>query len=215
MSVGVRTLVFMSERSGRPIDLTVEPALREAAVGMLAAGDTLSVEGLCRGAGVTRPTFYRRYPSAAALVSTVMVDRFGHIRVPDTGTVAGDVRAVLTHWRDILSAPGSAAGVLRVAAAHGQTGVDAAGMLKPWEDAISTVIRRVVEREQTRPPSDPGFVVSLALGPLLIRSVVPGTTAADEKFLDMLTDTVVTAITGKALSGASDADAVAESAGDG
>lgn len=138
-------------RAGRPENPAVAPALARAAVELLAAGEPVTVENVCRAVRVSRPVFYRRFPNADALVSHVVTERFAGLVVPDAGTLAGDVRAVLASWRELLTDPATVAGVSRVTAAQHRAGVDATGILGPCETAIGLVLDRAVERGQARP----------------------------------------------------------------
>lgn len=185
----------MRARAGRPENPAVTPALARAAVELLAAGETVTVENACRAVRVSRPVFYRRFPNADALVSHVIAERFAGLVVPDTGTLAGDVRAVLASWRGLLTDPATLAGVSRVTAAQHRTGVDATGILGPCEAAIGFVLDRAVERGHACSGVDAGFVLSLALGTLLMRVLVPGTPEPDDVFLDRLAETVTATAT--------------------
>ncbi|WP_454150965.1 TetR/AcrR family transcriptional regulator C-terminal ligand-binding domain-containing protein [Microbacterium lacticum] len=182
-------------RAGRPENPAVTPALARAAVELLAVGETVTVENVCRAVRVSRPVFYRRLPNADALVSQVIAERFASLAVPDTGTLAGDVRAVLESWRELLTDPATLAGVSRVTAAQHRAGVDATGILGPCETAIGLVLDRAVRRGQAHSGADAGFVLSLALGTLLMRFLVPGASEPDDEFLDRLTETVTATAT--------------------
>ena len=54
----------------------------------------LSVNRICHHAGVPRPTFYRRWPSATAALVQAFNDRFEDALLADTGDVSRD----LLHW---------------------------------------------------------------------------------------------------------------------
>ena len=187
--------VPVKARAGRPEDPAVTPVLTRAAVELLAAGEKVTVEGVCRMARVSRPVFYRRFPNADALVSQFVTERFAGLVVPDTGTLAGDVRAVLGSWRELLTDPAVLAGVGRVTAAQHRAGVDATGILSPCRGAVDLVLDRAAGRGQTRPGVDAGFVLSLAIGTLLVRFLVPGTSEPDDGFLDHLAETITATAT--------------------
>lgn len=181
-------------RAGRPENPAVTPALVRAAVELLAVGETVTVEGVCRRVRVSRPVFYRRFPNADALVSQFIAERFAGLVVPDTGTLRGDVRAVLASWRELLTDPATLAGISRITAAQNRAGVDATGILGPCQAAIGLVLDRAVHTGQARPGVDAGFVLSVALGALLMRVLVPGASEPDDRFLDRLTETVTVTV---------------------
>lgn len=104
---------------------------------MLTEGVPVTVDGLHRRTGVSRPSFYRRYPSTDALVSHITAERFAALPVPDTGALGGDIRAVVGGWRDLLTDPVVLAGVSRTMASQDRPGVDAGGILRPCTDALT------------------------------------------------------------------------------
>src|SRR3981081_750480 len=61
----------------------------------------LTIEGVARAANVNRTTIYRRWPSKGALLLAVLepgLERFDHD--PDTGSLGGDLLAVMIVTRD-------------------------------------------------------------------------------------------------------------------
>ncbi|BEL05682.1 TetR/AcrR family transcriptional regulator [Actinoplanes sichuanensis] len=66
----------------------------------------LTIDAVAKAAGVSRPTIYRRWPSKAALLQSVvepLLERYD--ADPDTGTVTGDLLALMVLIRDNAARP--------------------------------------------------------------------------------------------------------------
>jgi AcrR family transcriptional regulator len=66
----------------------------------------LTIEGVAKAASVNRTTIYRRWPSKAALLLAVvepLLERFDHD--PDTGSLGGDLLALMLMIGDIVALP--------------------------------------------------------------------------------------------------------------
>lgn len=78
---------------------TLDDALLEAAWEQLQRGGyaAFTIDAVARAAGTSRAVIYRRWPGRAALVHAAVRAHAGSVteRVPDTGSLAGDVRALL------------------------------------------------------------------------------------------------------------------------
>jgi len=88
---------------GRPRDAGVDAAILDATERLLARRgyEAMTVDQVAAAAGVSKPTIYLRYASKADLVAA-MVDRvLPPLDVPDTGSVAKDLVALIEvqrHW---------------------------------------------------------------------------------------------------------------------
>ncbi|MFT3976735.1 MAG: TetR/AcrR family transcriptional regulator [Sphingomonas bacterium] len=82
-----------AQGAGRPRQAALDARIKESAVALLSekgfAG--LSVNSICKRAGVPRPTFYRRWPSGVAALVEAFNDRFEGALLEDTGDVAADL----------------------------------------------------------------------------------------------------------------------------
>src|ERR1700746_23694 len=66
--------------------------------------DELTIDEISRRSGVAKTTIYRHWPNRSALVIDAclrMTD--GEEMPPDTGSLEGDVRAILTHIAELLA----------------------------------------------------------------------------------------------------------------
>jgi AcrR family transcriptional regulator len=78
---------------GRPRDPEVDNRIKRAALEVLATSglSQFSVDAVCLRAGVPRSTFYRRWPSALALVVDAFDEAARVDPLPDTGDLLGDL----------------------------------------------------------------------------------------------------------------------------
>jgi AcrR family transcriptional regulator len=86
---------------GRPRSEESERAILEATRGLLREGGfgAISVDEVARRAGVGKTTIYRRWPTKGTLVfESFMIQFLGELPAPDTGTLRGDLLAVLQTW---------------------------------------------------------------------------------------------------------------------
>ena len=78
------------------MDASRDEALREAALALLAdvGYDRLTLEAVAARARAGKTTIYRRWPGKAELVVDALVSAKRPLGSPDTGSLAGDLRAV-------------------------------------------------------------------------------------------------------------------------
>ncbi len=93
------------------MDETRTELIRQAALELLAEDgyDLVTMEAVAARAGVGKPTIYRRWNSRADLVIDAVRSMVTTFPIPDTGSVEGDLRAVLGH---IQPAEGRRLGVM-------------------------------------------------------------------------------------------------------
>ncbi|HTX54920.1 MAG TPA: TetR/AcrR family transcriptional regulator [Candidatus Baltobacteraceae bacterium] len=86
--------------AGRPLDSSRHAAILEAALeGLAERGyDLLTMDEIAARARAGKGALYRRWPSKAVLVADAVLawrDELGPVTVPDTGSLRGDIEAVL------------------------------------------------------------------------------------------------------------------------
>jgi AcrR family transcriptional regulator len=174
-------------RPGRPRDSRNDAVILEAAREMLLEhGYTgLTIDGVAARAGVGRPTIYRRWPSKPALVVAALV---GSARlalpVTDTGSLRGDLVAVLLHQVDLMT--GSAtrrvtAGLIAdLATDPGLSETYVNDYLAPRRALVWDVLQRAVDRGELERDADFALIYDLLVGPLFMRAVVWGEPPDDD-----------------------------------
>jgi AcrR family transcriptional regulator len=97
----------MATELGRPRDPRIDDAVLRAAVELL--GTTgygkLSVDAIARRAGTSKPAIYRRWPSKAHLVHEAVFPVGDATALPDTGSLASDVREMVRRTVAVLTTP--------------------------------------------------------------------------------------------------------------
>ena len=96
---------------GRPRDLRIDDAVLRATVELLGKSGyaDLSVDAIARRAGTSKPAIYRRWPSKAHLVHEAAFPINEATELPDTGSLAGDVREMVRRSADVLTTPAARA----------------------------------------------------------------------------------------------------------
>lgn len=93
----------MNRRRGTAL----ETALRQAVIGQLDMHGYhgLTYEGVAAAARTSKTVLYRRWPTKAQMVVSALGDDIGSVgaQVPDTGSLAGDLTALLSAVRDEFS----------------------------------------------------------------------------------------------------------------
>jgi AcrR family transcriptional regulator len=101
----------MTTDLGRPRDSRIDSAVLRATVELL--GETgyaeLSVDAIARRAGTSKPAIYRRWPSKAHLVHEAVFPLGDATELPDTGSLAGDVREMMRRTVAVLATPAALA----------------------------------------------------------------------------------------------------------
>jgi AcrR family transcriptional regulator len=101
----------MTTELGRPRDKRIDAAVLRATVELLAETGyaDLSVDAIARQAGTSKPAIYRRWPSKAHLVHEAVFPISETTAIPDTGSLAGDVREMVRRTAAVLNTPAARA----------------------------------------------------------------------------------------------------------
>ena len=101
----------MTTDLGRPRDPRIDRAVLRSTVDLL--GETgyagLSVYAIARRAGSSKPAIYRRWPSKAHLVHEAVFPIDSGTELPDTGSLADDVREMVRRTIAVLTTPAARA----------------------------------------------------------------------------------------------------------
>ncbi len=95
----------MTTELGRPRDKRIDSAVLRSTVELLAETGyaDLSVDAIARRAGTSKPAIYRRWPSKAHLVHEAVFPISDATALPDTGSLAGDVREMVRRTAAVLT----------------------------------------------------------------------------------------------------------------
>jgi len=162
-------------RRGRPRDAARDRALLKATLAVLAESGYggLTTAAVAARAGVSTATLYRRWSSKEELVLAAAADFTEDLeRRPDTGTLEGDLRALLRDKATGLT--GENGRLLRALigeATHNVPLAEAvtAAFMKPVRERVEEIVRRAVDRGEIAPVQDADLVADFVIGPMVSR----------------------------------------------
>jgi AcrR family transcriptional regulator len=101
----------MTTELGRPRDKRIDGAVLQATVELLAQTGyaDLSVDAIARRAGTSKPAIYRRWPRKAHLVHEAVFPIGDATAIPETGSLAGDMREMVRRTAQVLTTPAARA----------------------------------------------------------------------------------------------------------
>lgn len=170
-------------RTRRParLDRSLDAAILDATLaGVAELGyDRLSMDDIASRAGVGKAAIYRRWPSKAVVVAEAIAHwrrRLGPVEPPNTGTLRGDIAAVIGAIPELDIANSSTIQVVvGVATAAMHSPVLAAAMddlvLSPPRHAIRTLLDRAVARGEIPADRDLSLIPDVALGLNVLRMI--------------------------------------------
>jgi AcrR family transcriptional regulator len=155
---------------GRPRDKRIDESVLRATVDSLA--DTgyaeLSVDAIARRAGTSKPAIYRRWPSKAHLVHEAVFPIGEATSIPDTGSLAADVREMVRRTAAILSTPASRAALPGLVAEMASDPTLHAALLERFRDVLfrglSECLDRASVRGEVRPDVEPADLIDALAG---------------------------------------------------
>jgi AcrR family transcriptional regulator len=170
-------------RTRRPtrLDRSLDAAILDAALaGVAEQGyDRLSMDDIASRAGVGKAAIYRRWPSKAVVVADAIAHwrrRLGPVEPPDTGSLRGDIEAVIATMPELDTANSSTIQVVvGVATAAMHNPVLAAALddlvLSPPRHAVRTLLDRAVARGEIPAGRDLSLIPDVALGLNVLRVI--------------------------------------------
>jgi len=176
-------------RGGRPRDPSRDGVIRAAILRLLAdvGYGALTMDAVASEAGVGKATIYRRWRTKQDLVVDTISDlNREQASPPDTGSLEGDVRAMLQALLGIVSGPAGAATLsLLSTVAHEPALADAfrRGPLVEWRKAFETVWSRAQERGEVSADSSGTLISEATSGPIVQRWLLTGE-PVDESYVE-------------------------------
>jgi AcrR family transcriptional regulator len=175
----------------------VREAVLDATIEAIVAGGYagLTIDDVARRAGVHKTTLYRRWATREAMVLDALLARSAtHVAVPDTGTLRGDLVALLRAVAaNITSREGRALVMALLLETRGVPGLDALRQ-EFWStrfELVAAVVERAIERGELEGTVDAALLVELAIAPLYLRVLVTGE-EIDDAFVVAVADHVMT-----------------------
>ncbi len=186
---------------GRPRKDAHDVAIIAATLAILRESgyDALTIEGVARRVGVSRPTIYRRWTNKAALALTAVAGDVGPAPRPDTGSLAGDLRVIQRHQARLIGST-LFREVIPALVTHLSTDEAAAqAYLRDFvgirRDAVRIALARAAERSEIGRRPDLDLVYDTLTGPLFYRAVARRERISTA-FADVLVDVALALIPG-------------------
>jgi AcrR family transcriptional regulator len=188
----------LRQRTVGRLDRSRDPAILNAALAALTENgyDATNMDDIAARAGVGKAAIYRRWSSKAALITDVLVYWRPDLRTddaPDTGSLAGDIEALIERAEVYDNGLITNDLVLRVAleATHDPHLAEALDdlMLLRGGRQISTILARAAARGEIAANRDWSLVADVLTAMSLLR--VLNRQTVDANFLRQVTDTLV------------------------
>lgn len=162
---------------GRPRSAAVDAAILDAALEEYAEHgfDGMTVDGVALRAGVGKAAIYRRYPSKLELVREAMYLSSEQKSTPDTGTLRGDLEALLRHLDQLVHDPTLGAGLRHMVAdgvANPELGAVHDEFIQHRRGGSKLVLQRAIERHELRADTDLELATDLLTGPVFLRHLM-------------------------------------------
>jgi AcrR family transcriptional regulator len=158
----------------------------------------MSIEGVARRAGVGKTTIYRRWDSKLQMViDVVSAIAVQGMAAPDTGSLRGDLRAMLGTVSMALRHPLAlqiVPDLLAEAARNPEIAATLERALRQTQVGFSAaVLQKAMDRGELPPDTDVQLALDLAVGPLYWRLAVVRTKLT-KGYLDELADRIAAAL---------------------
>ena len=158
----------------------------------------VTIEGIAARAGVAKQTIYRWWPSKFdVLMDTFLQDAEGALRIPDTGSTAGDLRQHLRQLARFLTESPAGKVLLALIGQAQHDEAMAAVFRRRFLDERRALDREILERGlargDIRPDTDLELALDLIYGPVYHRVLLTGL-PVDPAFTDGLINNVLAAL---------------------
>jgi AcrR family transcriptional regulator len=158
--------------------------------------DAVTMDGIAARAGVGKAALYRRWTSKEALVVEALGQLVATMSVPDTGTLADDVRLVMRTHLGMYADPATGLLLSGIVAAMARSRAIAravrSGFVATRHDALRAALARGVARGELRDDVDLDLVIEMLNAPLFYRYLLSGG-PVDERLVAEVTASVLRA----------------------
>ncbi|MCC6935650.1 MAG: TetR/AcrR family transcriptional regulator C-terminal ligand-binding domain-containing protein [Thermomicrobiales bacterium] len=159
---------------------------------MRETGDAFSIADIAARSGVHATSIYRRWGTREALIVDAVRSHIGsEIPIPDTGSLAGDLREFLDRSVAFLQSPLGSQLVRATATSTPLATTD--NRLTYWPERvgrIAVVLERAIERGEIAGDIDIEVAVELLLAPLYFRLLITRQ-PLDDSFAERLCDVIL------------------------
>ena len=182
MSFRIYIVSFMNKNKktpGRPRSVKSHQAMLQATLELLGevGYDAMSIEAISARAGVGKSTIYRRYKGKEELVADAIESIRQEIVIPDTGSFAGDLEALIQNAAEITLNPTGKQTVAMIIASAASSNSFAQiywqKYLQPRREAFAVVIERAKKRQEIQPDLDADLIFDTMSGIMLYALIFP------------------------------------------
>lgn len=186
--------------AGRPrdprIDRAVIRATEELVVEMGYAD--LTIGAIAERAGTTKPAIYRRWPSKAHLVHEAVLPSGETTVLPETGSLATDIRTMVNATAQIFTRPVARAALPGLLAEVAADPALHAALLDRFRDGVWGAMRmrvvRAIDAGEARADLDPDTLIEVIGGATLLALLVRQVEHLDAAWVDATTTLVLNGI---------------------
>ncbi|KMS58193.1 TetR family transcriptional regulator [Sphingobium cupriresistens LL01] len=153
---------------GRPRNPAIEARIMDAALLLYGrmGWQGFNLEGVARGANVSKDALYRRWKTREALLESALMQRFDWIITIDNGNIRDDLLALATRTFDVFSGTyGEVALQLRTDARRFP---DVRAFAAPYREMMVLqgrgIVRRALDRGELPAEAKPGLIMDLLIG---------------------------------------------------
>jgi AcrR family transcriptional regulator len=188
-------------RRGRPRSETSRQAILAAARELLFEHglNSVSMDALAQHAGASKATIYRWWPSKELLALDALFSQWdaGVPEPPDTGSLAGDLLALIRPWaRQLAKKPYGRIIAALVSSAQTDPRFATeyrARFVQPRREPARIILARAVARGEIPPGFDLEAILDLLYGPFYLR-ILHGHAPLNDRFARTIVDYVVAAV---------------------
>jgi AcrR family transcriptional regulator len=188
--------VARPSRGGRPRDPSRDGVIRAAILHLLAevGYGALTMDAVASEAGVGKATIYRRWRTKQDLVVDTISDLAATGATPaDTGSLEGDLRALMHSYVSVITGPtGAAIQSLLSTIPHHPALAQAfrSGPVDVWSKGFQDVWARAEERGEV-PPGASSRLVGEAVSAVLVQRWLVTGAPVDDEIADQVLDSIV------------------------
>jgi len=184
------TLSFvMTTDLGRPRDPRIDDAVLRGTVELI--GETgyadLTVDAIARRAGTSKPAIYRRWPGKAHVVHEAVFPIGDDTALPDTGSLAGDVREMVRRTVAVLTTPAARAALPGLVGEMAADPTLHAALLERFSGILSRSLAErlndAVARGEVRPEVTAADLVEAIAGPTFL-ALLTRAAAIDDAWME-------------------------------
>jgi AcrR family transcriptional regulator len=196
MAALLSTSEVRPSRGGRPRDPSRDGVIRAAILRLLAdvGYGSLTMDAVASEAGVGKATIYRRWRTKQDLVVDTISDLNRAEAAPaDTGSLEGDLRAMMHSLVSVVTGPTGAATLSLLSTVPHQPALAHAfqgGPLAVWRQSFNEIWSRAEQRGEVRPGTGSSVIAEVPSALLVQRWLLTGR-PVDEAYADEVLDTVV------------------------